>query len=176
MQCSGLQLSVDPGSRQMGVAVFGKDYKFITSWALKSSREQPAAKRLYLIRKRFEKLWEEHFKDEKIVLTVIEQLPPSQPKASLPISPGAVVSQPYNFSTLGEDTHIPVQTWKAMCRDLGYDHRDPKGIPALKGIGWKWPLPKTDDEADAIILFLCYCWHRFNFLYIGPTTKVTREL
>lgn len=117
VQCSGLQLSIDPGSRQMGIAVFDKDFKFLCSKALKASREQPAGKRLFLIRKQFEKWWANEFKGEKIVTTVIELLPPSQPKASLPISPGAVVSQAFNYSTLGEDTHIPVQSWKAMCRE-----------------------------------------------------------
>lgn len=158
----------------MGIAVFGKDYKFICSKALRANRSEPAAKRLYLIRKQFEKWWEREFKGEKIAVTVIEQLPPSQPKASLPISPGSVVSQPGNYSTLGEDTHIPVQSWKAMCRDFGYAHKDPKGLPALKGIGWKFKMPKTDDEADAILLFLCYNWSQFGFCYIGPTTKLKR--
>ena len=176
-QCLGYQIAIDPGSVKMGLAVFDSCGKYIQSVTLRADKLAPAGARLNLIRVKFLEYWKENFQNQPIRVTVIERLPPSQPRPSLPISPGAVVAVEFNYSTLSEEAHIPVMSWKHLARELGCDDKDPKGVGIFEKIGWDFKYPGSEDEADATMIFLCYYWNVYGYCWLGENKKaVKREI
>jgi hypothetical protein len=158
----------------MGVAFFDPDGKFITSTTLRANGKDPAARRLTTIRQEFEAFFAENFGDTYITVTVMEHLPPSQTTPSLPISAGCVVSIFRNVSRLTPECAIYVGSWKSVAKQLGCDMRDPKGLPAFKQIPWEFQMPKTEDEADAIFMYLTYSWEHHGYAWLGPNLKVKK--
>lgn len=171
-----LHLSIDPGSRRMGVAVFSEDGKFIVSKGFSADRSITSARRLWIIRKQFVKWFKENFEGQRVTATIMERLPPKQLAPTLPISPGVIVAHPDNHSSLNPESWIGVQRWKAFVRMVGKSAlKNPKGIPALEDIGWSYKMPACEDEADAILLYLTYTWDIKGYAYLGPTHKIKRD-
>ena len=169
-----VQLSLDPGSNQMGVAIFDTEGKFLRSTTLRGSAKAVAARRLNAIGVQFEAFMQEFFSETIIVNTVMELLPPSQITPSLPISPGAIVSRWNNCSRLLPKSAIPVNVWKSVAKQLGCTMSDPKGVKIFKQIPWSYPQPKTHDEADAIMIFLAHSWEVKGLVWLAPDLRVRR--
>lgn len=171
---STIHLGIDPGSYKMGIAVFNSDGKFLISELIRANQKMPAARRLYEIQQNAFQWLGTYFPNCSITVTVIEHLPPSQLTSSLPISPGCVVAHPANFSRLTPECAVGTGTWKAVAKQLGCEMRDPKGLPMFKEIPWEFEMPKSEDEADAIMIYLAYSWNHHGYAWLGETLKAQR--
>lgn len=169
-----MQLSIDPGSTQMGISIFDLEGKFLASETLKADSRMVAARRLNMIHEQFEAFMAQYFPGTLIVNTTLELLPPSQITPSLPISPGAIISAWNNCSRLLPKNAVPVNTWKSVAKQLGCTMSDPKGVKIFEQIPWQFTKPKTHDEADSIIIFLAFCWEVKGLCWLGPDLRVRR--
>lgn len=169
-----IQLSIDPGSTNMGVAFWDMEGHYLSSTAFRTDPNQSAAQRLYSIRQQFCMTFDMLYPDKIISNTVMELLPPSQICPSLPISPGIIIAHERNISRLLPISAVPVNTWKSVAKQLGYPKNDPKGVDIFKNIPWDYPMPKTEDEADAIIIMLAFFWEQRGLVWLGPDLRVRR--
>lgn len=162
-----VQVSLDPASKAFGVAVFSSKGEFIDSFTVNVSEGIIPTMRLYFIRKKFIEEWEKRYGINCIAnLAVIEHLPPGN-SAILQNAGGAILSSGKISASLEYSDFITPSMWKAFCKDLGCRDKQPKGVPALKSIGWEYSLPTSEDEADAILLYLCSRWRKKQHIYLG---------
>lgn len=161
-----VHISLDPSSTSFGVAVFTTDGKFITSFCIKVGDGVMQSQRLYQMRKKFEQKWGELFPNTKASYCVIEHLPPSN-YAVLSLSAGAVISSGFIWSTMDKTGYISPPSWKYFCKQMGSTSSDPKGRQALIDIGWRYTIPGSDDESDAIIMYLTARWMQKKIIYLG---------
>ncbi len=167
-----IHLSIDPGSHKMGVAAFDREGKYLCSVLLKANPKDPAARRLHTIRTKFESWFSEKFGDAYVTVTTLEHLPPNQITPSLPISAGCIVACQHNVSRLTPEVAICTNTWKSVAKQFGCNMRDPKGVMIFRQIPWEFPIPPTEDEADAVIIYLAYSFIHRGYAWLGPTLRV----
>jgi Holliday junction resolvasome RuvABC endonuclease subunit len=161
-------ISIDPSSTAMGIAVFDIEGKFVDSFCLKVSDGICASMRLYYMRIKFEKEWETRYgKDCMATYATCENLPPSN-FAVLANSAGAIFASGKIAAPLDRYSYVGVQSWKSFCRRNGCKQKDPKGREALKQIGWGYDIPKTDDEADAILIHLAHKFYTKGVYWLSP--------
>lgn len=161
-----VHISLDPSSTSFGVAVFTTDGKFLTSYCIKVGESVMQSQRLYQMRKKFEDFWNEKFPGVKASFLVVEHLPPSN-YAVLQLAAGAIISSGFIWSTMDRTGYISPPSWKYFCKEIGCSMKDPKGRQALTEIGWRYPIPASEDESDAIILYLCARWMQKKVIYLG---------
>lgn len=163
-----VHISIDPGSCHCGIAVFDLEGKYLDAFTVHVSDGIIASLRLHQLRLVFEKTWKARFgENTKAILCTSEQLPPGA-KPVLSYSAGAVLSSGFISADLSVATYIPVQTWKSFVRSIDATcGRTPKGLEALKSIGWSYPLPDSDDSADAILIYLAYVWQSRTPIWVG---------
>jgi hypothetical protein len=162
-----VHVAIDPASHATGIAVFTLDGKYIDSFTVKVNAGIIPTMRLYFMRKKFTEIWTERYGVNCVAnLAVIEHMPPGN-SAILQTAGGAILSSGKISADMGYSEYVSVQSWKFFCRSLGCHDKSPKGISALKAIGWSYPLPSTDDEADAILLYLTSRWRKKMAIWLG---------
>lgn len=124
------------------------------------------------MRVEFEKEWEKRYGKNTVAnLCTSENLPPGK-YASLHFAAGAVLSSGFISADLSPQTYISPTAWKSVCIQLGCYDKDPKGIEALKQINWGFRMPGTDDEADAIIIYLSWRFYQQKVLWFSEKQYV----
>lgn len=147
-------LSVDPGTNACGVALWRQGV-FIDSRTLISEGGGAinVSDRLRRISSQLKDFLDKYCADVEVVLS--ENPDHTLLKAMI----GAIlITQGVNSYFNDKHTVMPME-WKSWAKQRGASHPDGfkkiKGIAALKSTGFQ-PLPATDDEADAIMVYLSY--------------------
>lgn len=162
-----VQISLDPASKAFGIAVFTVKGEYIDSFTIHVAEGIIPTMRLYFMRKKFIEEWEKRYGVSCVAnLCILEHIPPSN-IAILQNAAGAILSSGKVSADLLFQDYISPTSWKCFCRELGCRDKDPKGLTALKSIGWQYPLPDSDDSADAIILYLCSRWRKKLVIFLG---------
>jgi len=163
-----VHVSIDPGSHHCGIAIFDLKGKYLDSFTVHVSEGIIATMRLHQLRLVFEKTWKAKLGESTVaVLCTTEQLPPGA-KSVLTYAAGAVLSSGFISAELPTAHYVPVQTWKAFVRGINPTvGQTPKGKKALEDIGWEYPMPDTDDAADAILIYLAYVWKARAVVWLG---------
>jgi Holliday junction resolvasome RuvABC endonuclease subunit len=162
-------LSIDPASHACGVALWTPEGQFIASNVFRAN-EQETFRRYYRLR---ESIWmwveETLGPDYLVIYCVIEQIPKLVTgDPALPFSASALLTHAKNVSDMKEHNMIAPQSWKYVARMMGAGEK-PKGIVALKQMGWTWKTPANDDEADAILIYIGHQIFNGRTVYFSPT-------
>lgn len=162
-----VHVGLDPASHAFGVSIFTQNGEYIDSFTVKVSEGIIPTMRLYFMRKKFTEIWTERYGVNCIAnVAVIEHMPPGN-SAILQNAGGAILASGKISAEVGYLDYISVPSWKFFARQLGCHDKSPKGISALKSIGWTYPLPTTDDAADSILIYLASRWRRKQYVWLG---------
>lgn len=142
-------LSVDPASRQTGIAVFN-EYGLIVSTHVLSTNAKTWGERLCDLSTQFAELPIEH---ELITEVCCEHLKGAANSVTLNCISGIFWQYLPNVN-LSDKNFITPSSWKALVRRRTGEEK-PKGLKSLRLYGYDGPNI-TDDEADAILIGLCY--------------------
>ncbi len=152
---NNLHLAIDPSSNCMGVSLWFSDGTFFSSSQITTPTCVYLSERLYLLRKKFEEWFQKTAPNGFVTSVVVERISQRQMSYALLYSAGAVLALPFIKAKVGVKDQLVPPVWKKHVRLWGSHMSDPKGVPALKGIGWKTNLATlTEDEADSIMLYL----------------------
>lgn len=165
-------LSIDPASHSCGIAVWTIEGQYVSSNVFKAT-ESETFRRYYNLQTQIWEWLDNLFGEEYIIVKcILEQIPKLVTgDPALPFAASALLTHRKNKSDLKEHHMIAPQSWKYVARMLGANEK-PKGIVALKEIGWGWKTPANDDEADAILIFIGYMLLDGRSFYVSPTNCV----
>lgn len=144
-------LSLDPGTNLCGVALW-RNGRLVASRVLKSYNTlDNVSDRLRAIADQlndFLNLYEAH------VTCIITENPPD---TLLRAAIGIILISPRVHTYFSDRFTLGVMEWKKWAANNGATgpFKDIKGVRALGETGFA-PLPETDDEADAIMVYLAY--------------------
>lgn len=149
-------LSVDPASRLCGVSLY-RNKEYIASISLESNLKT-WSKRTADMRAQLQKFVSEHLPKGETITRAVMELVPKICEPSIQMAGGAILSDPlYNFD-ISRKYLVSPSTWKAYAKRKGSKEKDPKGVSALRAIGF--PVDKfkiiSDDVADSILIFLAW--------------------
>lgn len=166
-------VSIDPSSTSCGISVFTTKGKYLDGFCIKVSSGIPSSQRLYFMRKKFIEEWEFRYGKETMAsLCTLENLPMSR-YAVLSNAAGAILSSGKITADLLPRCYISPSQWKFFSRELGCFMKDPKGVTALKAIGWQYSLEGVnDDVADSILIFLTSVWYSKGVVWLGENSWI----
>lgn len=163
-------LSIDPASISCGVAVWTLDGQYVQSANFKSNSAE-TFRRYWSLRTQIWDWLQSLFlnQDFRITQCIIEQIPKLVTgDPALPFAASALLTHEKNISDLKEHHMVAPQSWKYVARMMGAGEK-PKGIVALKQMGWTWKTPANDDEADAILIYIAYAILNGRTVYFSNT-------
>lgn len=143
-------LAVDPGSKAMGLALLTLEGEVIMTALLSSSKPTWGA-RLAEMNAQFAKL---KFKQKMVTEVACEHVKGSSNAPLLNCISGIIWYQLPQIN-LKQTTFIVPPTWKAYVRKTTGE-KDPKGVDSLKKLCYGVDGILSDDEADAVMIGLCY--------------------
>lgn len=145
-------LSIDPGTHQAGVSLWHGEELVGHMTITPAYHMSKFTSRAATMRDKFEGFLKFHG-CPPISKIIAEDVRNKVTFASI----GALTSLPKLDCDI---VYFPIQTWKKWARDHGCKEKDPKGVPALKAIGWPECGGLSDDVADSILIFHAYCARR----------------
>lgn len=145
----GMLVSIDPASKCVGVALFSQAGELIDSWQLVTA-ETNWGSRLADLSVQFDEL---PFDNEAVSEVACELIKGSSNAAMLNCVSGIFWQWLPNVN-LKATTFIPPSSWKAFIRKKTKE-QGPKGLASLRLFGYKGK-DISEDEADAIMVGLCY--------------------
>jgi hypothetical protein len=162
-------LSIDPASFSAGIALWTPDGQYVASKVFRATQQETFRRYHTLNTMIWEWVAQIGGADALVVCCIVEQIPKLVThNPALPFSASALLVNQRNVSDLKEQHMVAPQTWKWIARKMGAGLQ-PKGILALKEIGWLWKTPENDDEADAILIFLAHRLLSGQITYFSPT-------
>lgn len=163
---NNLHLAIDPSSNCVGISVWEATGKFITSAQIVAPESPFVSTRLYFLHKKFNDWFNVNFPGSFVTLVVIERISQRQASYALLYSAGALLSMSFIKARVGVKEQVVPPVWKKYVRLAGSSMQDPKGVLALKGVGWKTGIDKmSEDEADSIMLYLG--WRAHNKMQVN---------
>lgn len=156
----GWTLSIDPASRKAGVSLWFGDV-YIASEALSSSLVT-WSERANDLRIKLQAFISRYVPKNEFITLVVIELVPKIVEPSVQLIAGAIIAEERYKVNPTRKCFVSPSSWKAFARKNGCKEKDPKGVSALKDIGWDFDInPVTsDDVADSILIYLT--WLRKN--------------
>lgn len=164
-----VQISIDPSSTSTGISIFDQAGKYLDGFCIKVSSGIIPSMRLFHLRNKFIEEWERRLggKIQANVCT-LEHLPPTK-FSVLGVAAGAILSSGKISADLSPSCYIPPPRWKYVARQLGCKDKDPKGVSALRSIGWEFDYAGlNEDTADSILIHLASRWYKQQILWLSP--------